>query len=220
MWGETADFTHGGLTWHGEVLEGHGTEFGGERTHPVGIDAADPRRSGLHGTTRLTKALPHPLPETDPHALCAGLNHPGSFYHSRVNCFIQHRAEVETPSEGHQSLNRQTGYPVTRPEAGCDNPLREFHSLSPGLLLLLGWTCLMRPPAGHAHPAVRGGAGSGSVNEGFQDNSTSVVLQTDGGDAVQCLTPFSGSLANKPMAPPAGAAGEPLRVAAGAKIFC
>lgn len=48
-------FTHAGLTWHGEVFEGHGTELRGERTHPVGIGIADPRRSGLHVINSLSK---------------------------------------------------------------------------------------------------------------------------------------------------------------------
>lgn len=45
---KTYIFTHGELTWHGEVFEGHGTELGGERAHPAGIGTADPRRSSLH----------------------------------------------------------------------------------------------------------------------------------------------------------------------------
>lgn len=36
------------LTWHSELFERHGTELGGERTHPIGVGVADARRSGLH----------------------------------------------------------------------------------------------------------------------------------------------------------------------------
>lgn len=36
------------LTWHSELFERHGTELGGERTHPIGVSVADARRSCLH----------------------------------------------------------------------------------------------------------------------------------------------------------------------------
>lgn len=74
-------FTRDRLTWHGEVFEGHGTEFGRERTHPVGIDIADPRRSGLHIRSDLSiSPLRKPLsgadavPLTDSRALPTGKN--------------------------------------------------------------------------------------------------------------------------------------------------
>lgn len=68
----TRVFTHDSLTWHGEVFEGHGTELGGERTHPVGIDIADPRRSRLHVEISLRKPFSDSPSETDPRALPAG----------------------------------------------------------------------------------------------------------------------------------------------------
>lgn len=42
-WGQTC-----WLTWHSEVFERHGAQFGGKRTHPVGIGTADACRPGLH----------------------------------------------------------------------------------------------------------------------------------------------------------------------------
>lgn len=56
-------FTHDRLTWHGEVFERRGTEPGWERAHPVGVDIADSRRSGLHVRNGLSTIPPPPHPQ-------------------------------------------------------------------------------------------------------------------------------------------------------------
>lgn len=55
------------LTWYREAFKGHGTKFGWQGTHPVGIGIADPRRSGPH-LCSIRSPLPHPdaRPVTEP----------------------------------------------------------------------------------------------------------------------------------------------------------
>lgn len=94
--GQMNIFTHDRLTWHGEVFEGHGTELGGEGTHPVGVGIADPRRSGLHVSRSATPApLRKPLsgaagaiPVTDSRALPTRKNYHGSSCNLTVNLQI------------------------------------------------------------------------------------------------------------------------------------
>lgn len=129
------------------MFEGHGTELGGERTHPVGMDIADPRRSGLHIGSRLSAITPsrdcslvlmhswwrismrsHHVKSTIGHLglsrsilRCFDMH---DFKSNRFRCRVSGRKTV--PRCCRLDSNRQTGMPWQSQRAANDrrNPLR------------------------------------------------------------------------------------------------
>lgn len=121
------------------MFEGHGTELGGERTHPVGMDIADPRGSGLHLRSRLSAITPsrdcslvlmrsHHVKSTIGHLglsrlilRCYDMHH---FKFNRFRCRVSGRKTV--PRCCPLDSNRETGMPWQSQRAANDrrNPLR------------------------------------------------------------------------------------------------